>query len=329
MTKQKVGNLVVKDLRKRSQKSLEYAKQILLDEKIEQPDLNCALEHYVANWGEFTHPGLFSMAYEAAGADPAEGLQAQAAILMFTAAFDIHDDIIDRSTEKHNVPTVYGKFGAEMALLLGNAFLIEGFKLFAESIIKLPLEKQKDAPRKLQELLYEVGNAHALELALKDSKNITASEYLHITELKAASLEADMYFGALFAGAKDAENAALARIGRLLGILLTLRDDIVDIFDAEELHQRIQVQDLPIPLILAMGNQEIKASIMPIISKPELTKSDVAELVEIAVDSPPVKKLKTVMQQFVDEGLYLSSKLLETKPKSKLQNLLKFMLEDL
>ena len=110
-------------------------------------------------------------------------------------------------------------------------------------------------------MLFEVGNAHALEVGLKERKNITPSDYLKITEMKAASIEADMHFGALFGGGKDTEVEVLAKIGRILGILATLRGDLVDVFDIEELRQRISVQDLPLPLIFAMHDQKVKGKV--------------------------------------------------------------------
>ena len=67
--------------------------------------------------------------------------------------------------------------------------------------------------------------------------------------MKAASVEADMYLGALFGGGKKEEIEVLAKIGRILGILATLRDDLVDVFDIEELNMRLAVKDLPLPLI--------------------------------------------------------------------------------
>ncbi|MGB8779389.1 MAG: polyprenyl synthetase family protein [Candidatus Bathyarchaeia archaeon] len=67
------------------------------------------------------------MACEAIGADPDSVLPVQAAITMMAAAFDIHDDFIDESKAKHGVLTVFGKFGKNVALLLGEAFLTEGF----------------------------------------------------------------------------------------------------------------------------------------------------------------------------------------------------------
>ena len=52
-----------------------------------------------------------------------------------------------------------------------------------------------------------------MEICLKQKKRITPDEYLMITELKAASIEADLMLGALFGGGDEAEVASLARLG--------------------------------------------------------------------------------------------------------------------
>jgi geranylgeranyl pyrophosphate synthase len=324
-----MGKRIVADLKRRSKKGLEFAKQTLQAEKIEHPKLHEALEHYISHWNEFTHPGLFSMACEAVGGDPDDVVSTQAAIAMMTAAFDIYDDIIDKSKVKYKIPTVYGKFGAEMALLLGNAFLIEGFKLFVDSAVILPKEKERSTLETLKKLVFEVGNAHALEVGLKKRKNVTPNEYVKITEMKAASIEADMHLGALFGGGKDAEVEILARVGRILGILATLRDDLIDVFDIEELRQRISVQDLPLPLLFAMQDQEAKGKIMNIISKPEVTNSDVATLVDFTLEAKSVVQLKDKMQFLIEEGLTLANNLPKMKLRSKIRSLLSFMLEGL
>jgi geranylgeranyl pyrophosphate synthase len=324
-----MGKRIVADLKRRSKKGLEFAKQVLQAEKIEHPKLRDALEHYIAHWDEFIHSGLFSIACEAVGGEPDDVVSTQAAIAMITAAFDIYDDIIDKSKVKYKIPTVYGKFGAEMALLLGNAFLIEGFKLFVDSAVILPKEKERSTLETLKKLVFEVGNAHALEVGLKKRKNVTPNEYVKITEMKAASIEADMHLGALFGGGKDAEVEVLARVGRILGILATLRDDLIDVFDIEELRQRISVQDLPLPLLFAMQDQKAKGKVRNIISKPKITKSDVATLVDFTLEAKTVVQLKNQMQFLIEEGLALTNNLPNVKLKSKIQSLLSFMLEDL
>jgi geranylgeranyl diphosphate synthase type I len=329
MTPKKMGKIIMADIKQRSKKGFELAKQVLQAEKMEYPKLREALEHYLTNWEEFTHPGLFSLACEAVGGDPDGVLPTQAAIAMMAAAFDLHDDIIDKSEVKRGIPTVYGKFGVEMSLLLGNAFLIEGFKIFADSATILPKEKQKGVLETLKKLLFEVGNAHALEVGLKERKNIAPSDYLKITEMKAASIEADMYTGALFGGGKDIDVKVLARVGRILGILATLRDDLIDVFDIDELRPRISVQDLPLPLVFAMRDQKAKKEIMNVLSKPKITKSDVATLVDSTLKSESVVELRKRMQLLIREGLSLTNKLSVKKLQSKLQAFLSFMLEDL
>ena len=328
MTRKK-GEIIVADLKRRSKKGLALAKQMLLAEKIEYPKLREALEHYLSSWSEFTHPGFFSIACEAVGGDPDDALPTQAAITMLTAAFDVHDDIIDKSEAKQEIPTVYGKFGVEIALLLGNAFLIDGLKLFAESIVVFPKERQKSMLQRLKKLLFEVGNAHALEVGLKEKKTIAPSDYQKITEMKAASIEADMYFGALFGGGNDGEVQVLARVGRILGVLATLRDDLIDVFDIEELRQRIAVQDLPLPLVFALQDQKVKEKIMDVLSKRKITESKVNTLVESTLQADSVVQLREHMQLLIGEGLNLINKLPKTKLQSQLQALLSFMLEDL
>jgi geranylgeranyl pyrophosphate synthase len=325
----KMGKVLVADLKKRSEKGLELAKHILHAEEINYPKLFEPLEHYLAHWDEFTHPGLFSLACEAVGGDSDSVVSTQAAIAMMVAAFDVHDDIIDKSNVKHKIPTVYGKFGAEMALLLGDAFLIEGLKLFVGSILILPKEKGKSALETLKKLLFEVGNAHALEVGLKERKSVTPDDYMRITEMKAASIEADMHFGALFGGGKDAEVEVLARVGRILGILATLRDDLIDVFDIEELRQRISVQDLPLPLLFAMQDQEVKEKVRSIVSKSKITNGDVSTLVDFTLAAEPVVDLKDKMQLLIGEGSTLTNNLPKSKSRNRLQALLSFMLEDL
>jgi geranylgeranyl diphosphate synthase, type I len=328
MTRKK-GVVLVADLIKRAKNGRELAKQILCAEQTNYPKLFEPLEHYIAHWDEFTHSGLFSLACEAVGGNPEDVVRTQAAISMMTAAFDLHDDIIDKSTVKHNVPTVYGKFNAEITLLLGNAFLIEGLKLFADSVSMLPKERGNCAFNTFKNLFFEVGNAHALEVALKERKNVTPDEYIMITEMKAASIEADMSLGALFGGGGDIEVGILAKVGRILGILATLRDDLIDVFDIEELRQRILVQDLPLPILFAMQDQEAKGNILSILAKPKIKDSDVSELVEVTLKSKPVLLLRDKMQSLIEQGLTLTNSWPKKRVKRKIQSLFSFMLEDL
>ena len=325
----KRGELIVADLKKRSEKGLLLAKQTLRAERMESPKLRQAFEHYLEHWTDFTHLGFFSLACEAVGGKTDDNLLLQESIAMMTAAFDIQDDIIDRSKAKNKIPTVYGKYGTEMALLLGNAFLIEGLKLFADSMALLPTEKGTSVLETTRKLLFEVGNAHALEVNLKQRNRLSPNNYMKITQMKAASIEADLMLGAVFGGGTQTEVAILARLGRIIGILAIMRDDLVDVFDIEELRDRISSEDLPLPLLFAMRNIDTKIKIEAILSKSRLTDAIVIELVKLTLNSAQIKLIKHKMQFFIEEGLSLLNKLPKNKLQSSLQGVILFMLEDL
>ena len=324
----KAGEAIVADLQERSQKGLDFAIQMLRTEKMDHPKLREALNHYLDNWRDFTHPGLFSLACETVGGSPDAVAPAQAALAMMAAAFDMQDDVIDKSKVKLNSPTVYGKFGVEMAILLGNAFLIEGFKLLVDTAKMFPRGKEQKILDKTKRLLFEVGNAHALEVGLKRRGSITPEDYLKITEMKAAGLEVDMFLGSMFGEGEDDEVQLLSKVGRTLGVLATLRDDLIDVFDIEELAQRVAVNDLTLPLIFAMQDPKSKEKVGQIISKPQIKEEDIAELVDITLAAKPVIELKEKMQQLITEGFRLVNEL-GKKKSTKLHILLSFMIEDL
>jgi len=325
----KKGELVVAELRRGSETGRALAKKILLAEKMEPKELHCACEYYVEHWNDSTHPGLFFMACEAVGGDPAESALAQAAITIMAAAFDLHDDVLDKDTLKNKTPTIYGKYGFEIALLLGDAFFVEGFKVLVDSLTKFPKEKANKLIETTKNLLFEVGNAHSLEVCLKKSKRMTFDDYMAITERKGASIEADMMFGALFGGGNETEVETLAKLGRIIGILVILRDDLVDVFDIQELRQRMAVQDLPLPLLFAMQDSKINLRVTSILSRPKLTSKAIAELVDFTLSAEPVEKLKKKMQLLIEEGLTLLKKLKKRKLARSLKAILTFMLEDL
>ena len=325
----KKGTEVVENLKRDSEKGLELAKQIMLSEKIEPLELHRALEHYIQNWVNCTHLGLFAMACEAAGGKIEDAVNVQAAIALMTASFDIHDDIIDKTKTKNKISTVYGKYGEELTLLLGNAFLIEGMILFAESTTIFPKEKALKILEITKNLLFEVGNAHSLEVCLKEKKRVNQNEYLKIIEMKAAAMEADLTLGAIFGGANDSQIEIFARLGKVLGILVLLRDELVDVFDIEELRQRLPVNDLPLPLLLAMQKTKTKAEINLILSRAKITQTEVSKLVSLTLDSEPVIEMKKRMQLLIGEGLELLNKLPKKKPLGKFQAIVSFMLEDL
>jgi geranylgeranyl pyrophosphate synthase len=328
-TPQNLSKSIIEELSKRSKECQEFVRKSLLSEKIEHKDLRQALEHYFSYWNDFSHPGIFSIACEAVGGDPAQQIEAQAAMAMLAAAFDIHDDILDDSKTKHGYPTVFGKYGKDIALLLGNAFMIDGFTLMGKAAARLPREKSNEIFFILKTLLFLVGNAHASELCLRRGLEAYPEDYMKILDQKAASIEADMNVAALFSGASSKEAKALARYGRILGILAMLREEFIDIFEIEELNQRIKAEALPIPVIYACQDKGLKKKIEKLMEKSELTRKDSEELLNIVLVSKSVGLLRTRMKTLVTQASNRTTAIRNEPIRAVLRRIAASTLEDL
>jgi geranylgeranyl pyrophosphate synthase len=321
--------MLMADLVTRGNKGLEFAKLTMNNEKMDYPKLREALDLYLSDWHDFTHAGLFSLACEAVGGKPDASVPIQASIAMVAAAFDLHDDIIDQSETKHGKLTVFGKYGQELTLLLGNAFLMQGFMLLVKSVSEFAPSKMQLSIDVLKDNLFEVGNAHALELGLKGKAAGNPDEYLDFVKKKAASIEADMSLGAIFGGGTEDEIRALGKFGRILGILATLREEFIDVYEVEELLQKMKVERLPIPIVLAMQNHTTKKQINEILVKRKLAKKDSEKLIEIVFETRHVKDLKKEMEDFATEAIYLLRILQGKVLRKQLELCVSSMLEDL
>jgi geranylgeranyl diphosphate synthase type I len=320
---------IIEELGKRSKDCQEFVRKSFLAEKIEYKELQRALEHYFSYWNDFTHPGIFSITCEAVGEDPVNQIEAQAAMAMLAAAFDIHDDIVDDSKSKHGYATVFGKYGKNIALLLGNAFMIDGFTLMGKTATRLTHEKSSNIFSIMKNSFFDVGNAHASELSLRRKLDASPDKYMKILAKKAASIEVDMHIAALLGGGSPKEIELLARYGRILGTLAALREEFIDIFEIEELNQRIKAEALPIPILYALRDKGSTEIIKKLLIKGELNGQDVERLLDIVMRSESVERLRTYMSDLVSKATKLTSKLGNEPAPTLLRTLAEGALQDL
>jgi len=316
-------------LQERSRKGLELAKRTILSEKTMCKRASEALEYYASYWENYTHTGLFSLACEAVGGDPDEAVDVQAAIAMFAGTLDIHDDIIDNSKVKRGKNTVLGEYGLDTTLILGDIFLVSSFALLNKATAEMPKDKRLEVFATVRRALLELGNAHILESTLKRKLDVDPEYYLQILRMKATSIEADTRVGALVGNGTGEEVEALTSYGRLLGTLVTLREEFIDVFDAKELAHRASKECLPIPVLYAMKDSEDRKRIQSLIAKKRITQASANGLVDIVFESENVKKLRKSMSNMVKESVNMAQATHRKNPRSMLIQFAKATLEDL
>ncbi|MEM2912660.1 MAG: polyprenyl synthetase family protein, partial [Candidatus Bathyarchaeia archaeon] len=181
---------VEKLLKERGTKPLEMARNIILQEKIECKEVHEALEYFMTKcWQDLARPTLLSLGCEAVGGDPEATTSIAVALSLISGGIDIHDDIIDQSKTKRKVATVFGKFGKDIALLVGDALMFKGLTLLQDALKNnVSTEKASKIINVVNGMFFELGDAEALELQLRGKVNITLEEYLRIVRKKAADV---------------------------------------------------------------------------------------------------------------------------------------------
>ncbi len=276
---EEITEQLLKLLEERGKKALELARKTVLEEKIESKEVQEALKYFMIEyWHDVTRPALLSLVCEAVGGDPDITTPIAISMTLISGAIDIHDDIIDQSETKGSRPTVFGKFGQNMALLVGDALLFKGFNLLYKAVEKgVPAEQIAVISDIIKRTFFELGDAEALELQFRGRTDVTPEDYLCVVRKKAADVEAYTRISAIVGGGSVEEIEALGEYGRLLGMLVILRDDMIDMLDLEETIHRIKKEHLSLVIVYALQKPEMNSILCSLLKK-TITKKDAEKL---------------------------------------------------
>ena len=290
---------VEKLLKERGSKALEEARKTILQEEVESKEVREALNYFMSEyWNDLARPALLSVACEAVGGDPDATTPIAVPMILIGGAIDIHDDIIDQSKVKESRPTVLGKFGKDVALLVGDALLFKGLTLLYEAVEKgIPAEKILVIIRIVKNMFFELGDAEALELCLRGRTDVTPEEYLDVVTKKAADVEYYTRISAILGDGSEEEIAALGKYGRILGMMAILRDDLMDMLDYKEAVHRIKKECLPLPMLLTLQNPKAKAKVEAILKKKRIRIRDAKTIFEISDNSGGLKRFQILMEE--------------------------------
>jgi len=319
---------IQKILREKSSIALELAREKILKIEVENSRGQEALKLYAKHWDDITHPGMLAIACEAVGRTSDQCVPVQVATLLLTAAMDLHDDMIDRSKVKNGKITVYGKFGSDISILIGDAFLLEGFLLlqrYAGTLTKTAMERILNA---IEEAFVRIGNAHLFDANLKGKRDISPAEYMKIVEKKASGIEVHFRIGAIVGCGTEKQIEALGRYGRILGTLITLREDYIDLFEPKELDNRIKNELPPYPILCAFQDVNLKKKISGILSKHEISKKEVSNLLCAVREAGVIDDFRLQLQEMA-KNAYEAVEFMQEEQKAKLTLLVEATLEDI
>lgn len=194
--------------------------------------LEKAMEYSLMAGGKRLRPVLLMAAADAVGKDGAAFLTTGCAIEMIHTYSLIHDDLpaMDNDDYRRGKPTNHKVFGDGIAVLAGDALLTLAFEVM--------LRQEDAAPETLVTVVSEMSRAagpygmvggQVLDLEGEGRRlNLAALRKIHMGKTGALFCAA-IRSGAILAGAKEEELAALTLYAERFGLAFQITDDILDV----------------------------------------------------------------------------------------------------
>lgn len=312
-------------IKKRGQKVLRKFGQAAVS-GVSDPQLLSVLHCVRAYWPDTFRPAFTSLCCEAVGGKPEAADDVSLMITLASAGGGIHDDIIDKSLNKHFRMTVLGLHGLDYALLVGDLLILKGWAMAREAV------KKACEPKKFAEVIevfgrwtLDVCEAEFMEISCRRNLDTELAHYQEILRKSMADVEGCAKLGAIMGGGSAQEVEALAEFGSRLGFSFRLEDDVKDTLNKEgNLANRLQYESVPLPILCAAkSSREKYFQIKSILEKSHIDPIDIEKLLKLCFEAAA---FAYVLRTAVKNAREASKKLRTLKP-SGARNMLKLMIE--
>ncbi|MBQ3148901.1 MAG: polyprenyl synthetase family protein [Alistipes sp.] len=206
-----------------------YLAQIKLPE--EPQILYSPIIYSMSGGGKRIRPTLLLLACEAYGGNVQDALPAAAAVEMFHNFTLLHDDIMDNAEVRRGKPSVYAKWGENVAILSGDAMMIYSYHLLR----RVPESKLSRIMEIFTPMALQVCEGQQYDMDFENCAKVSVVEYMRMIELKTSVLLAgSAMIGAVLGDASVEECRKIYRYALELGLAFQLQDDLLDSYGTEE-----------------------------------------------------------------------------------------------
>jgi geranylgeranyl diphosphate synthase, type I len=231
--------------------------------------------------GKALRPALVLLSARAAGAAPESGVPAAVAVELVHNFSLLHDDIMDRDTQRRHNPTAWTIYGTSAALLAGNALLA----LAQELLLEDGRSQGTWAARCLSAAVQRLISGQSSDLAFEQRQEVTLSECIAMAGDKtSALLSCACSIGAVQMGAPAQLAMGLAEFGAQTGLAFQLVDDLLGIWGAPEVTGKPVMSDLrtrkkSLPVVAALTSGTSAGSkLRDLLAQPEPLTEDALTL---------------------------------------------------
>ena len=202
-----------------------------------EPELLYApIIYSMSGGGKRLRPVLLLITVDAFGGNVDKAMPAALAVEVFHNFTLLHDDIMDNADTRRGKPSVFAKWGENVAILSGDAMLITAYKMLAA----LEAERLPRVMHIFNDMALEVCEGQQYDMDFESMERVSVEDYILMIERKtSALLSGSAMIGATLAGASDDDIKKLYRFATELGLAFQLQDDMLDSFGDESLGKKI------------------------------------------------------------------------------------------
>jgi len=284
-------------------KVLKKTKKVML-EGVKEKGLRVPLRYLAKNWNDTLRPTLMALSCEAVGGEAEATTSAATAMTLLCSSMNIYDNIMDRSKFKRFIPTLPGKFGNGLALIVAGLVTAKAFAVLYEHAEKeIPPAKRTTVNKLFQDFLLKMSEAEAMNLSIKRQGSGSVREKFRVLQMQAADNEACMKIGAAIGCGSEHEIEQLGKYGLLLGTTIEIQEDLWEALNyTAELANKIRDGALPYVLTWAMNHSERAQNLLSTITKKEkIEPADIKKVVEVMSETGAVNHIKKLSRRLINK----------------------------
>lgn len=213
---------------------------------------------------------------------------ATAAELIHMASL-VHDDIIDKSNIRRNIPTVNAQIGNQSSVLIGDYLFAKAFEILASN-------KLIESMRLLVEAISEMCHGEIIQASNRFNINQTVEDYYSKIYKKTGILiSACCQVGSMAGGANEEQIKILREYGINIGYAFQIVDDILDFTGNEKTMGKPVGSDLKngnitLPILKLMEQKEYKKWLQQVFKNKEISIEDYQEIIRVLKDSYAIEE---------------------------------------
>ena len=211
--------------------------------------------------GKRIRPLMVLLCASSCGEDWQKALPAAAAVELVHNFSLVHDDIQDNSPKRRGRDTAWTKWGAPMAINVGDALFVMSNQAIIDLKERYPAETVVKAAEILHNTCLDLTRGQFLDMSYEERHDLKVEDYWSMISGKtAALLSACCQIGSVLGGADAEKEEAYRSYGHYLGLAFQVQDDILGIWGDENVTGKSVASDLvegknSLPVLIGLGKK--------------------------------------------------------------------------